>query len=274
MSTEIYRSVLSAAQSRLMAAITQIRESVPHSGEIGSLVEQVFFEHLLQVLPEKVAISNGFVMDSEGNISKQMDLIFFDRLNTPRIFSSAGAQIFPVESTYACGEIKTKLDSAQINDIFEKCISYKNLKRDAYYSTSNAIIERSYNLFGKSYKHWQSIFFCIAVESVDARVLKKSFDEIVTRESLDIDGRVDTIIALPVPDHPEKPNALLNCKLNSSDGSIVDKSIDFLPCMHSSVQAFPVKDAWRLFVMLFIRYMTQVPTEPVNMLRYGGADPY
>ncbi len=89
----------------------------------GNLVERVFRNQLLEVLPEKVGVSNGFVVDSQGSVSRQMDIILYDRPNTPRIFTSDGAQMFPVEATYACGEIKTDMNSTQLDDAFEKCLS-------------------------------------------------------------------------------------------------------------------------------------------------------
>ena len=71
----LYRNVLSTAQHKMSASIGQIRDSVPHSGETGNLVERVFRNQLLEVLPEKVGVSNGFVVDSQGSVSRQMDII-------------------------------------------------------------------------------------------------------------------------------------------------------------------------------------------------------
>ena len=68
-------------------------------------------------------MSNGFVVDSTGEVSRQMDLILYDRLNTPRIFTSDGAQMFPVEATYACGEIKAKLNSSKFHLKFCNLVS-------------------------------------------------------------------------------------------------------------------------------------------------------
>ena len=69
--TTPYRNVLSAAQERIAATITQIRNSIPHSGEIGDLIEQSLRAHLEAVLPEKVGVSHGFVVDSNGLVSNR-----------------------------------------------------------------------------------------------------------------------------------------------------------------------------------------------------------
>jgi hypothetical protein len=260
----IYDRMLFNAQDKLDASINQIRSSIPHAGEIGTLIEQQFRSQLDAVLPEKIGVSHGFVVDSLGSVSRQMDVILYDKANTPRIFASDGAQIFPVETTYACGEIKTKLDSSALEDSFEKCLSYKKLRREAYIQTPNPIVQ--YTLFGCKCDHWQSIFFCIAVESIDAADLNTTYDEIVERGGLPVHKRIDTIMAL---EGTNCRNFLLNVSGEVRNDVPSDKSIDFLPNSDSKLCSYPAKKPWALFVMLLLRYMTEAPTERINMLAYS-----
>lgn len=270
MPSTIYRRVLSGAQEKMSSAIAQIRESIPHPGEIGGLVERVFRTQLEEILPEKVGVSNGFVLDSEGSVSRQMDIILYDRQNTPRIFTSEGAQVFPVESTFACGEVKTRLDAVKLRDVFEKCLSYKRLQRRAYYPRSGDPIQNEYKLFGRASEHWQSIFFCVAALSVRSESLKEVYETIVQEDSLEIHQRIDTMMALRATDDQ---NMLLNGMVDEG-GARSARSIDLLPYPESSVCPYRAKEPWSLFVMLLLRYMNQVPTEPLNMLHYGGDEPY
>ncbi|MCY4401646.1 MAG: hypothetical protein OXD54_03640 [Candidatus Poribacteria bacterium] len=263
-----YRKVLSSAQNKLNEAFEPIRNIIPHSGEIGTLVEQQFHEQLVEILPEKIGVSHGFVMDSYGEMSKQMDIILYDKMNTPRIFTGDGAQIFPVEATYACGEIKTYLDTERFMDSFEKCLSYKNLRRKAYFE-HNSLVNTTYNLFGTQQEHWQSIFFCLAVESVNATVLQKYYNSIAP--DLSIDKRIDTVMVLSSTDGV---NCLLNVLGDIKDGIPPDKSINLLPQPGSRICTYRAKQPWALFVMLLLRYMSLTPTEPVDMLYYGGGTPY
>ena len=258
----LYRNVLSAAHHKMSAAIAQIRHSVPHPGEIGDLVERVFRNHLLEVLPEKVGVANGFVVDSRGSVSRQMDVILYDRPNTPRIFTSHGAQMFPVVSTYACGEIKTGMESKQLGDSFEKCLSYKRLVRKAYYSKSDRIFQNTYTLFGRDFDHWQSIFFCIAAHSVTAGSLMSTFKEIVEHRSLPVHERVDTFMALHATD---KQNMLLNGTMESDRGIAWDNSINFLPYPGSSICTYRANEPWSLFVRGLCRKVPKwlaVPNHP------------
>ena len=269
-SKTIYRRVLSSAQEKLAAAINQIRHSIPHSGEIGSLIERQFRTQLEEIMPEKIGVSHGFVVDSTNQVSKQMDIILYDKHNTPRIFASDGAQMFPVEATYACGEIKTVLNSKNLDDSFQKCFSYKRLCRKAYINHSNPITN-SYSLFGCNHDHWQSIFFCLAVESINPQVLTQKYNEIVSGGKLAVHQRVDTIAALEGGDGY---NVLLNISGDDRNHVPSDKSIDLLPSPGSKLWCYRATEPWALFSALLLRYMTQAPTEPISMLPYYGNTPY
>ena len=263
-----YRATLSASQNKLNAAINLIRDLVPHSGEIGTLIEQQFRSQLSEILPEKIGVSHGFVVDSNGEISKQMDIILYDRLNTPRILANDGTQMFPVEATYACGEVKTKLNSKELKDSFEKCLSYKRLCRKAYFQQTSPITT-TYNLFGGEYDHWQSIFFCLAVQSINANRLRTTYIDIA--HPLDIDKMIDTVMSLS---GTGGRNCLIHVFGELEDGVPPDKSIDLLPKPGSNVCSYGSKEPWALFVMLLLKHMNQVPMEPINMLAYAGGAPF
>ncbi len=268
--TTIYRRVLSSAQNKLSASIDQIRRSIPHSAEIGALIERQFRSQLEDVLPEKIGVSQGFVVDSIGGVSRQMDIILYDKLNTPRIFASEGAQMFPVEATYACGEIKSKLGSRELEDCFKKCLSYKTLCRKAYI-TQPSPITNSYTLFGSEHDHWQSIFFCIAEKSIKAERLQSKYNQIIITKRLPVQKRIDTIMALKATGGH---NVLLNVTGEIIKDIPPNKSIDLLPNLNSSLCRYRANEPWSLFLMLLLRYMNQASMQPINMLSYGGCAPY
>ena len=269
-----YRRVLSSAQKKLSAEINQIRASVPHAGETGALIENRIRSALLTVLPQKVGVSNGFVADSEGGVSKQMDIILYDKLNTPKILSSEGAQIFPVESTYACGEIKTSLNMQSLEDVYQKCISYKTLTRKAYFENTG-VVQRTFSLFGEPHEQWQSIFICIAAKSVSIESLCEMYRAVCiqnvmqsrSNDTEEFKNRIDAIFSLNGP-----------CIINSSkpikNGRPQESSIDLLPSAGGEFGAYPAKEPWALFVNLLLRYMVNAPQVRVNMLMYDSGEPF
>ena len=271
---KIYRASLSGAQAKLKAEIDRIRDSIPHSAEIGSSIEKCIRSALQEVLPSKIGVADGFVIDSDGEVSKQMDIVLYDKLGTPIISSSDGAQVFPVEATYACGEIKTQLDATTLKDTFEKCSSYKNLSRKAYVEVGGTDFtlsgdkinitgksQKSFSLFGEPHNHWQSIFFCIAVEGVSEETLLNSYTRIANSKPSPVEKRIDAVFTLDGA-------CLVNCYPPPKKGIPEDGSIHLLPQKGSSVGAYFSQEPWAFFVHLLLHHMVQVPSESINMLLY------
>ena len=262
-----YRNVLSNAQAGLKAGISQIRSSIPHAAETGRLIEQLIRSELKKVLPKKIAVADGFVVDAEGRTSRQMDIILYDKLNTPRIFSSDGAQMFPVETTYAAGEIKTKLDGTSLRDAFEKCLSYKSLVRKSYFHPKGDI-QDTIRLFGREQQSWQSIFFCIAVESITEAILLEKYKSICLNMQLSYDNRIDAIMSLD-------GTCVINAVMNIINGKPQNSSISLIPENENQFSAYAANEPWALFIHLLMIYMVQAPPVTVNMLAYDdGTTPF
>jgi hypothetical protein len=106
-------------------------ESIHSAGNIrssGDEVENLIREKISLFLPDRYMVKQGHIINSEGKVSNQFDIIIFDRLNTPKFFESSNKTVFyPIESVLAVGEIKKTLRSKDPVD-FGKKIKY--LKED------------------------------------------------------------------------------------------------------------------------------------------------
>jgi len=115
------------------AIIGEINEAKRSSGTIhsagnikasGDEIENLIREKISLFLPERYLVKQGHVVNSEGKVSNQFDIIIFDRLNTPKFFESKNETVFyPIESVLAVGEIKKTLRKNDIMD-FGKKIKY------------------------------------------------------------------------------------------------------------------------------------------------------
>ena len=278
MTESMYRRSLHGLHQRLAAEVARVRTTLSHPGEKGRGIEDHIRDALSEVLPLKVGVSHGFVVDSAGRQSKQMDIILYDRIGAPRILASPddqGHQVFPVESTYACGEVKSRLSAPELKDTFDKCTSYKRLVRNAYFE-QHATVDQTFRLFGRVHDHWQSIFFCVAVEGTDFKTLVADFSAIVTERHLQPHERVDTVITLDTP--MGKKNCLLNAEIGeyTDTGEMIprDGGIDLLPMEGGVIATYHAKEPWALFIQLLLQYMSQTISEPVDMLKYGGVDAF
>lgn len=271
-----YIDALRGVQGHLLVSIRTVRRMIRHSGEIGDRVEDLIRDALTALLPRKIGVSKGFVVDSTGAMSDQMDVILYDRLNTPQVPLPEGAypkgtRVFPVEATYACGEIKTVLNSSKLEQCIAKCDSYKALERRAYLVSSSNVIRETYDLYGASSPHWQSLFFCLAVESVDMSILCSKLRQHVDEKQLPPNKQIDGIFALDASDN-DKKNCILYAKVTRhSPGKEIQasgvESVSLLAEPGLTMVAYHAHDPLALFIVQIMRYL-QANLESMNIVSY------
>ena len=100
-------------------------------GLVGQAMEMPVRKQLEQILPRGIAVGSGCVIDSDGNTSRQIDVILYERDICP-VFSvnnTPETTYYPCEGVIAVGEIKSLLDTNGLADSFAKIASVKCLRR-------------------------------------------------------------------------------------------------------------------------------------------------
>ncbi|WP_340051933.1 DUF6602 domain-containing protein [Pseudomonas proteolytica] len=100
-------------------------------GLVGGARETEVRRQLTSLLPEKVTVATGCVIDTYGSTSAQTDVIIHEKDNCP-VFSinqSPEATYIPCESVAAIGEIKSDLGTKELEDAVRKIRSVKQLRR-------------------------------------------------------------------------------------------------------------------------------------------------
>lgn len=98
---------------------------------VGDAMENTTLKKLEQLLPRTLAAGSGFVIDTEGHTSRQMDVVIYERFLCP-VFSlddDKGSNYYPCEGVVAVGEIKSRVGKSEFDDSIEKMESVKSLKR-------------------------------------------------------------------------------------------------------------------------------------------------
>lgn len=100
-----------------------------HPTEQGDASEQVWNDVLNHYLPKRYEARKGFVVDSRGAFSQQIDVIIHDRQYSPFVFSFKGTDVVPAESVYAIFEAKQELTADYIRYAMDKTASVRRLQR-------------------------------------------------------------------------------------------------------------------------------------------------
>ena len=98
---------------------------------VGDAMETPVRERLEQVLPQGIGVGSGCVIDTQGNTSRQLDVVLYERGICPVfcVNNSPETTYYPCEGVLAVGEVKGAIDKEKLGDAFRKIASAKATKR-------------------------------------------------------------------------------------------------------------------------------------------------
>ena len=97
-----------------------------HPGEYGMYRERCARELLESVCNRSVSISDGFIISSKNNVSKQCDVIIYESDTFP-IIDNGIAKFFPVEIVKCIGEVKSNLKKHELKEALVKLANNKKM---------------------------------------------------------------------------------------------------------------------------------------------------
>ncbi len=100
-----------------------------HMGERGRFREFAIEKLLRPHIPNSCGIATGLIFEESGDSSKQMDIVLYDQLFGNILFENGDASLFPCESVFGALEVKSKLDSAELDKCIQNAQSLKSLQR-------------------------------------------------------------------------------------------------------------------------------------------------
>jgi len=116
-------------QEQMISQLLANRKNILHPGTKGDATELCWLEMLNSYLPQRYCAAKAFVLDSEGQLSDQIDIVVFDRQYSPFLFNQDNALYVPAESVYATIEVKQDIDKNVIEYAGNKIASVRQLNR-------------------------------------------------------------------------------------------------------------------------------------------------
>ncbi|MGV9417926.1 DUF6602 domain-containing protein [Streptomyces sp. NPDC003674] len=110
----------SGVARRLQEEVETFNKLIGHSGEQGRENELSLARLLQNLLPTSVGVGSGMLIDSEGGVSKQTDIVIYDSANQPSILAQTNQAIYPVENVLMTIEVKTTLNEDELTDCAAK----------------------------------------------------------------------------------------------------------------------------------------------------------
>ena len=109
-------------------------KNILHNGSKGTVRENIVNKVIRPFLPACYGLSGGEAFDSEGNTSKQLDLVVYDSVFSYIIQYIDNYIQIPCESIYGNIEIKSFLNKDELMKAIDNIKSMKSLKREGTHS--------------------------------------------------------------------------------------------------------------------------------------------
>jgi len=123
------RDIFLGLQKQMKSKLTLNKKILTHPVAKGDSAEAEWINMLNSYLPGRYCVERAFVIDSEGNVSDQIDIVIYDRHYSPFILKQEGSTYIPAESIYAVIEVKPTLNKNNIEYASKKANSVRRLKR-------------------------------------------------------------------------------------------------------------------------------------------------
>lgn len=105
------------------------RTIATHPSAKGDSSELHWRDMLCEFLPRRYQVSKGFVVDSAGWRSEQIDIIIHDQTFSPLLWEDGGYLYIPAESVYAVFEVKQDLSLEHVKAAGQKAASVRRRVR-------------------------------------------------------------------------------------------------------------------------------------------------
>lgn len=181
---------------KALTAQYEMTKVIGHAVTMGTARERLIFDFLTAHLPELTSAVSGVIVDSEGNRSKQQDIVLMLK-SMPRLRFASGSDLIFQEGVIATFEIKTNISAANIPEIAANIQSVKALQ-----PTSKAGVQ-----FGALNWPWARVFHAIV-----------TYDGVSLRSAADSFGR------LPEDNWPDFYLDLSKGCLMRNEGILFEKS--------------------------------------------------
>lgn len=176
--------------------------SLIHPGEFGYYREKLCHDFLSHFIPQTMAIGSGFVLDKEGFVSNQNDIIVYDKENMPIIEDLNKQRFFPIENVLIVCEVKSKLQKKDFEESLKRLAKIKYIRaqlKNPYIEEGNNAIENWDYVNGRkavyspSTNHQDQIGTCIICEKLDFDFMNFEFSSFYQSND---SGKINMILSL------------------------------------------------------------------------------
>lgn len=246
--------IMDGVSGQLKASFEASRIAFEHRLTKGEAIEESVRAFLRRHLPDSIGVAHGQVIDRNGAMSRQLDVILYDATKTPILFSdeAEGNRIVPVEGVIAAVEVKTVLSPADIAPLAEGARILKSLDASSFYIPERSFISNVKLAYGREWDSLPPMYFIVAFEGPTLSTVAERMRG--AQEHLPLHQRVDMVCVL-------NRGVVANARPDSG-------GIEAIPSPLSDLRAIETERSLLLFYLLMTRYVLQADRPPIAIQNY------
>lgn len=142
----------------LLNELSQVKTFIKkHNPTIGTLTEEILRKFLTTFLPKGVSVEQGFIVNNEGELSRQIDIIIYDSQLYAPFYRINDIVVVPNASVLAIVEVKTTVKSKtafhEIINYFYSVSKHVNSETSKYLFIYNSANVGRLDSYFHSFKH-------------------------------------------------------------------------------------------------------------------------
>ncbi len=153
-----------------------------HSLEFGKYREKCTREFLRSFLTGKFEIGNGFIVNHEGEVSTEIDIIVYEK-NKSFLVNDDKNVFYAVEPVWCIGEVKSDLSKEKLTEALVKLAKNKKIQHKRYHPL-------------KSYEQTLSGFSILICKKMKFNIDKVNFEEMYNVNGIEKKYRHNLILSL------------------------------------------------------------------------------
>lgn len=156
-----------------------------HPGEFGSAREKICQQLFESIIPKSREIdTRAFIFNSNNEISKEQDLIFYSKNDTP-VLTLENTKFFPIETVVGVGQVKSIIrNKKDLKEALDQLVNIKKLRENMGHSS---VIWRRENLNDRknSYsidKTYDQVFTFLICEKIDFEISALDINQLYEKD--------------------------------------------------------------------------------------------
>ncbi len=122
---------LNLIKDEFFTKINRVKLFTKHAPSIGFGNEEILRNFLKTHIPDRFAVGTGFIYLDNNNVSRQCDLLIYDKVNYAPFFKEGDFIIIHPEAVATVVEVKTTLSKKELYDSIENIRSVKEVAQKA-----------------------------------------------------------------------------------------------------------------------------------------------